>query len=141
MREYVRLHACADGSSLCTGARPAFRVLIAPRAAVGDGDGGDMAAALLVVLGLVLLGVESGSGAGEDWEGRARAAGERGLGLRGPPAGAEGDTRRAPRAGVPGSGGTRCLEAPTGLPAEVVCGETLTQGTEVRQGRSLEVKS
>ncbi|KAK1342986.1 hypothetical protein QTO34_015755 [Cnephaeus nilssonii] len=59
-------HREADGSSLCTGARPAFRVLIAPRAAVGDGDGGDMAAALLVVLGLVLLGVESGSGAGSN---------------------------------------------------------------------------
>lgn len=43
-----------------------------------------MAAALLVVLGLVLLGVESGSGAGKDWERRAGAAGERGLGLWGP---------------------------------------------------------
>lgn len=117
LREYVRLHACADGSSLCTRAWPAFRVLIAPRAAVGDGDGGgDMAAALLVVLGLV-LSVESGSGAGEDWEGRARAR-ARPLGRRGIPESSAGGSARGQEA-------PRCSEAPTGLPAEVVCGETL----------------
>lgn len=60
-------------------ARLASWILIAPRAAVGGGQGSDMAKALFVVLGLALLNADRGSGAGKN-----RAGGGRGFSFGGP---------------------------------------------------------